>query len=179
MIDAIQRLSTAYGRFLNVLALLGCALLFAMMMVIVVDVLVRNVAIVPGLHALTWANEVTEYALYLITLVFAPWLLRRGMHIRVDIVLRVIPRRLAWYSEWACDLAAFGCCVVMAFSAWKATASSMALGIMAIKTLVLPEWWVLAPLQICFVLLAIEMLFRMTRLYSSPRGPRDDAASLA
>jgi TRAP-type C4-dicarboxylate transport system permease small subunit len=55
----------------------------------------------------------------------------------------------------------------------------MMIGIMAIKTLVLPEWWLLAPLQICFTLLAIEMLFRMTRLYSSERGAREDAVTLA
>jgi TRAP-type C4-dicarboxylate transport system permease small subunit len=175
----MERLSAAYGRLLSALALSGCAMLFAMMMVIVADVLVRNVRIIPGVHGLSWANEVTEYALYLITLVIAPWLLRRGQHIRVDIVLRVIPRRLAWYSEWLCDLAAFICCAVMAFAGWKATASSMMIGIMAIKTLVLPEWWLLAPLQICFTLLAIEMLFRMTRLYSSERGAREDAVTLA
>ena len=57
---AFDRLSGAFGRALAALALLGCALLFAMMVVIVSDVLLRNVA-VPGLpRGLSWSNEVSE-----------------------------------------------------------------------------------------------------------------------
>ena len=48
-----------------------------------------------------------------------------------------------------------------------------------IKTLVTPEWWALAPLPLVFVLLGIEMIFRMIRLQRGPRGPRHDAVSAA
>jgi TRAP-type transport system small permease protein len=173
----MQRLSALYGRLLSLLALAGCAVLFAMMLVICVDVLLRNVRLIPGVYGVAWANEATEYALYLITLLTAPWLLRQGQHIRVDIVLRVIPRRIAWYCEWLCDLTAFAVCLVIAYAAWKATASSMAINAMVVKTLAIPEWWLLAPLQVTFVLLAIEVLFRMTRLHAGDRGPRDDAVT--
>jgi TRAP-type mannitol/chloroaromatic compound transport system permease large subunit len=50
---------------------------------------------------------------------------------------------------------------------------------LSIKTLVMPEWWILAPLPICFLLLAIEFLFRMRRLKQGEIGPRDDAVSAA
>ena len=129
--------------------------------------------------ARAWANEVTEYALYLITLLTAPWLLRQRQHIRVDILLRVMPRRLAWYCEWLCDLVALAVCLAIAYAAWKATASSLAIGAMVVKTLSLPEWWLLAPMSAAFVLLAIEVLFRMVRLYAGERGPREDAVSAA
>ena len=66
---------------------------------------------------------------------------------------------------------------MIAFCGWKATAASMAIGSMVVKTLALPEWWLLAPLQITFALLAIEMLFRMQRLHSGERGPRVDAVT--
>jgi len=91
---AFDRLSGAFGRALAALALLGCALLFAMMAVIVGDVLLRNVA-VPGLpRGLSWSNEVSEFLLYVITLCVAPWLLRQGQHIRVDILLRSLMQRI-------------------------------------------------------------------------------------
>jgi len=35
-------------------------------------------------------------SLYLITLLTAPGLLRIGQHIRIDIVLRVLPARVGW-----------------------------------------------------------------------------------
>jgi TRAP-type C4-dicarboxylate transport system permease small subunit len=175
----MQRLSVLYGRLLSALALAGCAVLFAMMLVICADVLLRNVRLIPGVYSVAWANEVTEYALYLITLCTAPWLLRQGQHIRVDILLRVIPGRLAWYCEWLCDATAFAVCVIIAYAAWKATLSSMKIQSMVIKTLALPEWWLLAPLVVAFILLAIEVLFRMARLYAGERAARDDAITVA
>lgn len=175
----MQRLSEQYGRFLAGLALAGCAVLFLTMLVICVDVLLRNVRIVPGMLGVPWANEVTEYALYLITMLTAPWLLRQGMHIRIDIVLRAVPRRLAWYCEWLVDLIALLCCGVIAFYGVKAVLSSHAIGGMVVKVLSVPEWWLLAPLPATFALLAIEVLFRMQRLLAAERGPRTDAVSAA
>ena len=174
-----SRISEQYGRFLAGLALAGCAVLLLMMLVICADVFLRNVRVVPGMLGVPWANEVTEYALYLITMLTAPWLLRQGLHIRVDVLLRVIPRRLAWYCEWAVDLIALGCCAVIAFYGVKAVLSSNAIGGTVVKVLSVPEWWLLAPLPATFVLLAIEVLFRMQRLYAAERGPRTDAVSAA
>jgi TRAP-type C4-dicarboxylate transport system permease small subunit len=174
---SVERLSRAYGRFLTGLALAGCAVLFAMMLLICADVLLRNVRLVPGVYGISWSAEVTEYCLYLITLLTAPWLLRQGQHIRIDILLRVLPGRAAWLLEWLGDALALVCCAVIAFLGWKATSASLAIGAMVVKTLAVPEWWLLAPLQVTFVILAIEVLFRMERLHAGPRGPRSDAVS--
>lgn len=169
--------SELYGKLLSGLALLACALLFGMMLVICGDVLLRNVRLIPGVHGVSWANEVTEYALYLTTMLTAPWLLRQGQHIRIDIVLRAIPRTAAWFLEWVCDVIALGCCALMAFYGWQATSASMAIGSMVVKTLSVPEWWLLVPLQATFALLAIEVLFRMHRLHAGERAPRTDAVT--
>ena len=175
----MKRVSTLYGRLLEGLALAGCAVLLATMLVICVDVLLRNLRLAPGLLGVPWANEVTEYALYLITMLTAPYLLRQGQHIRVDVLLRAIPRRLAWYSEWATDLLALACCVAIAFYGMKAVLSSHAIDGTVVKVLAVPEWWLLLPLPVAFALLAIEVLFRMQRLYASERGPRTDAVTAA
>ena len=175
----MERASELYGKLLSLLALAACVLLFLMMIMICVDVLVRNVALIPGLRGLPWSNEVSETMLYVITMLTAPWILRRGQHIRVDIVLVAIPRKAAWYCEWVADCIALACCVAMAVYGWQAATASFRAGSMAIKTLVTPEWWSLAPLPVAFILLAIEVGFRMQRLYAGPRAPRDDAVSAA
>ena len=172
-----RRVSQVFGRLLAGLALAGCAVLFLMMLIICIDVLLRNVRIVPGVHGVPWANEVTEYALYLITMLTAPWLLRQGLHIRVDVVLRAIPRRLAWYCEWGVDVLALGCCLVIAFYGCMAVQSSIAIDATVVKVLSVPEWWLIAPLPATFALLAVEVLFRMQRLYAGERGPRTDAVT--
>ena len=175
----IDRLSNAYGRFLAGLSLLGCAILLAMMFIIVADVALRNLAI-PGLpQGLAWSNEISELMLYLITMCVAPWLLRQGQHIRVDIMLQAIPPQLAWCLEWIGDVVGFACCVAIAWFGTQAAWSSYVSGAVNIKTLVTPEWWALAPLPFVFVLLAIEMIFRMVRLQRGVRGPRHDAVSAA
>ena len=175
----IARLSGAYGRLLAGLALVGCGILLAMMLIIVADVALRNIA-VPGLpRGLAWSNEISELMLYLITMTVAPWLLRQGQHIRVDILLQAMPHRLAWYFEWLGDAIGFICCGVIAWYGAQAAWSSYVSGAVNIKTLVTPEWWALAPLPFTFVLLEIEMVFRMIRLGHSERGPRHDAVGAA
>ena len=175
----IDRLSSLYGRLLSALAMLGCGILMLMMLVIVADVALRNLPL-PGLpRGLAWSNELSELMLYLITMCVAPWLLRQGQHIRVDIMLQALPPRAAWLLEWVGDLIGLASCLVIAAYGAQAAWSSLLSGAVNIKTLVTPEWWMLAPLPVVFVLLGIEMIFRMIRLQRGTRGPRHDAVSAA
>ena len=175
----MQKLDAAFARLIEGLAVLASLLLLAMLLIICGDVFTRNIAI-PGMgRGIAWANEVSEMLLYLMTMLAAPWLLRQGQHIRVDILLRVLPRFVAWCCEWVADLFGFACCCWMVWYGAIVTYKSFADNAMSIKTLVTPEWWSLAPLPVAFALLAIEMLFRMRRLALGERGPRDDAVSAA
>ena len=173
----MQKLESAYGRLLEWLALAGCALIFAMTLMICADVLLRNVRVVPGMVGLEWANEISEAMLYLITLLVAPWLLRQGGHIRVDIVLRLVPKAVAWSFEWIVDVLALACCALIAYYSARAALASYNAGSLSIKTLITPEWWLLSALPLAFLALTVEMVFRMRRLYLGPRAPRDDAVS--
>jgi TRAP-type C4-dicarboxylate transport system permease small subunit len=177
--DSAGPLEGAFGALIEGLAFVASLALLAMVAIICADVLTRNVAI-PGLpRGVSWSNEISELLLYLITLLAAPWLLREGRHIRVDIVLRALPKRAAYACEWIADvLGLVSCLWLVAYgssAAWKSLQSDA----QSIKTLVLPEWWFLAPLPMCFALLAIEFVFRMRRLARSEHGPRDDAVSAA
>jgi TRAP-type C4-dicarboxylate transport system permease small subunit len=140
-------------------------------------VLLRNVRLVPGVAGLAWSNEISEAMLYLVTLLTAPWLLHRGQHIRVDVVLRAVPKGAGWIFEWIVDALGLACCLIIAFYSARAALASYNAGSVSIKTLVTPEWWLLSALPVAFVALSLEMLFRMRRLALGPRGPRDDAVS--
>jgi len=175
----MERLSSLYGRLLEALAAAACVLVFAMMLMICLDVLLRNAPLLASVKGLEWSNELSEAMLYLITMLAAPWLLRRGQHIRVDILLRAIPQRAAWCCEWATDAIALVCCLVMVLYGAKMTFASYSSASLSVKTLVTPEWWLLAPLPVAFALLAIELVFRMRRLLQAERGPREDAVSAA
>ena len=173
----MNRLEAAYGKLLDGFALVACALIFGMTLMICADVLLRNARIVPGLAGLEWSTEISEAMLYLITMLTAPWLLRRGQHIRVDIVLRAVPKQVGWLMEWAVDILGLACCALIAWYSARAALASFHAGSVSIKTLVTPEWWLLSALPLAFLALTLEMLFRMHRLALSERAPRDDAVS--
>jgi TRAP-type C4-dicarboxylate transport system permease small subunit len=168
-------LSRSFGVLLDALMLVAALLVLAMTLMIGADVFLRNV----GAGGLPWSNEVAEYILYLVTLLSAPWLLRRGQHIRVDVLLRALPRRLAYAAEWVADLAGLACAVYFVAYGWRVAAASYQAGAITLKTLVLPEWWMLAALPATFLLVAIEFVFRMHRLASSEIGPRTEAVSVS
>ncbi len=149
-------------------------LLLAMVIIVTADILLRNLFV----SGFVWANEVSEYALYLITMLTAPWLLRRGQHIRLDLVLTAVPRKAAWVIEAIGDVFGFFVCVVMLWYSWLMTYEAWRLGSITIKNLIFPEWWMLAPLPACFLLLAIEFIFRFRRLINS-RDRREEATSVA
>jgi TRAP-type C4-dicarboxylate transport system permease small subunit len=162
-----------FGRLLDGMMLVACLLLLFMTLLIGADVGLRNLR----LGSIAWSNEVSEYILYLVTLLVAPWLLRQGQHIRVDIMLRAIPKKLAWLLEWLGDALGLACSAYFVWYGWKVMAASYASGAISIKTLVLPEWWLMVPMPLAFACVSLEFVFRMWRLARSERGPRADAVS--
>ena len=169
----MARLSRWYGHLLEAMIALACILLLAMTLLIGGDVLLRNI----GAGGITPSNELSEDIIYLITLLAAPGLLRQGQHIRVDIILRVLPHRVGWALEWISDLIGLICCLYFVWFGARVAMASHASGSISIKTLVLPEWWILAPMPVAFALLTVEFVFRMQRLAISGQRIRDDAVS--
>ena len=155
-------------------AFLAALLLFAMVALTTADIVMRNTLRV----CFPWANEVTEYALYLTTLLTAPWLLRRGQHVRIDMALVLVPPRVAWLMEAAADIIGLMASLVLVWYGSVMTMQSARLGSLTIKNLVFPEWWLLAPLPVCFALLALEFVLRFHRLMRAPRTRRIEATSV-
>jgi hypothetical protein len=144
---------------LEAFALAACALLGAMALVICADVLLRNVELIPGVDGLPWSNELSETTLYVVTMLAAPWLLREGRHIRVDIVLRAIPPRAGWLCEWLCDAIALGCCVCMVIM--QRAQPGRATPARSASRPSCSEWWTSPRRCRWRSALSVEMLFRM------------------
>lgn len=171
----MRKLNQLFGSLLEAFALLGCALLFAMMLMICADVVLRAMR----WGSVAWASEVSEYILYGATFLAAPWLLRMGRHVRLDLVLRALPVRIGWLAEWAVDVVGVAVCATLTLAGLRILLSSHASGSIVLKTISFTEWWLLIPIPATFLLLAIEFLFRMYRLSIGPRALRDEATSAA
>src|SRR5262245_40091655 len=148
----MQRLSRLQEHLLNAMMGLSCLLVLAMMLIITGDVALRNL----GLRGIAWSNEVSEDILYLVTLMTGPRRRRQGRQIRVDSLRRARPPRRGWQLEWVGDALGLACCLYFVWYGAKATITSYLTGAVSIKTLVMPEWWLLAPLPITFLLFSVE-----------------------
>jgi TRAP-type transport system small permease protein len=168
---ALETASAGFERLLGALAFAAAVLVGAMVVLITLNVALRGL----GRGGIVWTDEVSEYALYGLTLLAAPWLLRRAAHIRIDALLTALPPRLGWRIEILADVAGLVVALVFAWYGLAATVESYRLGALTIKSLVFPEWWLIAPLPVAFLLLAIEFVFRLWSLATGARRPTQSA----
>jgi TRAP-type transport system small permease protein len=144
---------SAYGRTLEWLAAGAAVLLGASALAITLDVIGRNL----GLGTLPWILEVSEYVLPLATFLVAPWLLYRNQHVRLDVLLRAAP----WLSRLT-DLIGLTVSAVLVLYGVRTILNSAQQGAMVFKSVVFPEWWLYAPVPVCFALLSFEFVRRLT-----------------
>lgn len=146
-----------YARVLHAGAVAAAILLGVVALLITGDVVARNL----GLATLPWILEVSEYSLPVATFLVAPWLLHRGEHVRLDMVITALPAAGGRVLERIADGMGLAISLVFVVYGTKAIFGSLLQGSMVIKILVFPEWWMYAPVPPCFALLAVEFARRM------------------
>lgn len=163
----MKRLLAIYDRLLECMAVLAAALLVADALLITADVLTRNLALGFGIPGVI---ELTEYGLFLVTVLAAPWALKLGAHVAVEIVVDAIPPAFARGAERLANLVGLGVSGALLYAGTLAAWKSFDGGRLVFKTFVFPEWWLLAPLPFCAAILGIEFLARLGDLRKPPRS---------
>ncbi len=157
----------AYLLVLETLAAAAALLIGAMALAVTFDVLARNT----GLGAFPWILEASEYALPVATFLAAPLLLARNQHVRLDALLHALPPRLARALDHAANGLGLAVCAVLVLYGVRTIVNSAQQGAMVVKSMVFPEWWLYAPVPLCFTLLALEFARRLgSRLPAAPGG---------
>lgn len=164
-------LDRAMARLSALLMVLGCILLVVVMLWIGASILSRAVG---GLHVRGTA-EVAANGVVAISLLCAPYVVRRGGHIRTGVLVdRLSPtgRRVA---SAVAHLIGAGVCIFLAWSAWNPMLQSWATGEYSGEgSLRIPT----APLRTIVVLFAVVMAveFLLTG-FKKPRGLTEDEAA--
>lgn len=148
---------TIYRLVLQAFAWIAAVVLGAMALAVTFDVVARNL----GWGTTGWVVELTEYSLPVATLLVAPWLLHRNEHVRLDVVLTLIPKRMALLLERSADVLGMLICAVFVWFSVILIFDSARLGSMVVKTLSIPEWWQYALIPVSFSLLAVEFARRL------------------
>lgn len=143
-----------YDHIINGLAALAGTIVAAMVVLIVVDVAVRNLGLEPP--AATVA--LTEYALLYFTMAAAPWLTRQKGHVTVLIMLdRLTPaarRRAAAVIALTCAAISL---TIAGVSGWLLI-ESLALGDVEPRSIDLPRWLLFLPLFVGMLFTATEFV---------------------
>ena len=108
-------------------------------------------------------QEIIEYALYAGVFLAAPWVLRLGAHVKVDLLISALPAGVARVLDKCLDILGFLICSLLIWFGWINLSDAYAFGSMQMKYFNVPEWWLLAVFVVSFVLLALEFLFRLVR----------------
>jgi TRAP-type C4-dicarboxylate transport system permease small subunit len=151
------RVNRAWSRLMSACGALAALALGAMALLVTADVAIRNLSTI----ALPWVLEFSEYSLPFATFLAAPWILHRGEHVRLDVLLTSLPRGAARWLERAVDVLGLAICLVLTWYGFAALADSWRQDSLVIKTFTFPEWWQFAPFVWCFALLAVEFVRRL------------------
>lgn len=155
-----------YERLIWIGMSMGCVMLVFMAITVSADVVLRNLT----QASLPWVVEVSEYMLFLSTFLAAPWVLRMGGHVRVDLVVRSLPRRAALVTQSFAELIGLVVCLFLLYYGARTAAEALRLGSLIFKQLVIPEWWLLSFIPITGLLLTVEFCFRFHDLIRGERG---------
>ena len=159
MNNLFKTFDAAMGRFYDhVGTLVGVSIgLFAL--AISLDLVMRLM----GIGNLGGVQEIIEYALFAGVFLAAPWVLRLGAHVRVDLVISALSTRAARVLDRLLDFLGFTICALLMFYGTINLRDAYAFGSMQMKYFNVPEWWLLTVFVVSFVLLGIEFLSRMAR----------------
>ena len=110
-----------------------------------------------------WLYEGIEYALYFGIFLGAPWVLQHGAHVRVDVLLTILPKHLAARLEQAIDVAGAALCAALCYYGIEATILHYVEGYLPDKLLVIANWYLMTAFAVAFAMLTIEFLLRARR----------------
>lgn len=160
MASSSSTVTRAYNLLIDGLAVISGAIFGLMAFFIGADVLIRNV----WGGGLAWVIELMEYAMYVATVFAAPWVLREGAHVSVDVVTGNLPKVVRRpVNFFVCLLGAAICAVICYYSA-VATWRAFDRGSMVYKTFTVPEWLITVFVPFGMFLVAIEFL-RLAKLH--------------
>ena len=152
-------IARAYDRIITGLATCAGLIIAATGLLIVYDVITRNLGLQPPASTVA----LTEYALLYFTMAAAPWLVRNRGHIVVEVAYQRLPVELQYHLGRAiltlCALIA----LTIATLAGVLLVEAIANREIEIRSLEAPRWVLFAPLVGGFGLMAVEFLRLLAR----------------
>jgi len=114
-----------------------------------------------GLGSLPWLSEVVEYSIFAGVFLAAPWVLADNGHVKVDLLATALPAKAARKLERGLCVLGLIICASFVVIAILGALDAHEFGAMIRRTLVVPEWWLLATFAVAMALMCVEFLIRI------------------
>jgi TRAP-type C4-dicarboxylate transport system permease small subunit len=150
----VRLIAKAYDAVLYGMAVVAGCLMAAMMVVITLDVVLRNLGYQSSAHFFTF----TEYALLMVPCLGAPWLVREKGHIYVEILLMFLGPRGRASLRLAIGIVCAIVCAVLAWYGLQVTLQDYFGNEKDVRSLDMPRWIIVGFVPLSFAMMGIEFL---------------------
>jgi TRAP-type C4-dicarboxylate transport system permease small subunit len=165
----MNRIADLYLQFLTLLKNLAGVVIFCVFLLIVSDVLIRTA----GFQTWQASSVLVEYGLLWFTMLAAPWLARHKAHVFIDAITQLLPAAVQRVLAKLVYLTCVFFSLVVFYYSLRLMIDAIAEGQIDIRAVDVPLWVLLAPIPLCFLLVAIEFL-RFLLGFDSMYGSRSD-----
>lgn len=159
-----------YNAVVTALAILSGTVLVMMTIAIGAEAIMRTL----GLGMIRGVIDLSEYALFGIALLAAPWLMRSDGHIRVTVLVTQLPARWQSAMLYLADLICLMVCLIVFWYSMQVLMRSWRSGQRIFQDIVVPDWWLQWQMPLVTFLLAIAFVERLLRPAPVPAKPSDE-----
>jgi len=150
----VKLLLRLYDGLITAFAILAGVVIAAILVLIVLDVVVREV----GSGSLAFTLGVVEYGLLYFTMLAAPYLVREKAHVFIESIVSQFPVRVQRVLEVVVYLLCILATMLFAWISFELLREKVAAGTIDIRGIDFPSWVLVAPLGPCYLLVALEFL---------------------
>jgi C4-dicarboxylate transporter DctQ subunit len=158
-----------YDYIVDGMALLASLMLVWLMVSIIISVFLRNL----GLQPSAWFFVSTEYSIFYMTLLGAPWLVREKGHVHIELLTAALP---AYWLNIVSRLVSLICMLVCLILAWKGLElmiTNVERSDYDVRAFFVPKWLLTIAFPFSFSVMAIEFaqfVFGKDILHSGEAG---------
>ena len=148
----MRHAAQVWNALVSAMALAAALGLVWLMVSIVVSVGMRNA----GLQPWAWLFTSTEYGLFYLTMLGAPWLVRERGHVHIELVTAALPGRIrAWVSRGVAA-ACVAVCLALAWYGAELVETNLARNDFDVRAYFYPKWLLSVAFPVSFAAMAVE-----------------------
>jgi len=150
----MRALVKTYDGLVTALAVVAGSLLVWLGVAVIVSVMQRNL----GYQPTAWLFLSTEYGMFYLTLLGAPWLVRERGHVHIEILTAALSKRSLNVFSRFISLLCVIVCAVMAIKGVELVQMNLERNDFDVRAYFFPTWLLSITFPVSFTLMAIEFL---------------------